>query len=66
MIGASYRFLFLAADAPDQFLFLESIQFSMEMVGAEYGKMEKSYAVNMVGAKYGTWTAKRSSLRFLV
>ncbi|KAL0734228.1 hypothetical protein Bca4012_010438 [Brassica carinata] len=35
-----------------------SFQFSMEMVGAKYGKIEKSYAANMVGAKYGTLDGK--------
>ncbi|KAG2298885.1 hypothetical protein Bca52824_035357 [Brassica carinata] len=62
------RFLFLAADALSMLRLwtlvslypssLVHIIFSMEMVGAKYGKIEKSYAANMVGAKYGTLDGK--------
>lgn len=35
-----------------------AFQFFMEIIGAKYGNMEKSYALNMVGAKYGNMDGK--------
>ncbi|KAG2262192.1 hypothetical protein Bca52824_069271 [Brassica carinata] len=35
-----------------------AFQFFMEMFGAEYGNMAKSYDLNMVGAEYGNMDGK--------